>query len=118
MTIVALPILVPFVLIISLLIFRTPKTCRWVGPAGSVALIAVSLLLFINLKEHGILTLNMGGWVAPFGIVLVIDYLSTLMLLVASFILTAISFFAIRFLPAEISVSRFFVFFFSLANGR
>lgn len=117
MNLVALPILVPFVLIISLLIFGTPKTCRWVGPAGSIALTAVSLLLFIKLKEQGILTLNMGGWEAPFGIVMVIDYLSALMLLVTSFILTAISFFAIRFLPGEISISRFFVFFFSLAMG-
>ncbi len=117
MTIIALPILIPFVLIISLLIFRTPKACLWVGPFGGIALMVVSVLLFGKLKEHGILTLNMGGWDAPFGIVLVIDYLSALMLMVSSLILTAISFFAIRFLPPEIPLPRFYIFFFSLAMG-
>ena len=117
MTIVALPILIPFVLIISLLIFRTTKICRWVGPAGSIALMVVSVFLFLQLKEHRILTLNMGGWDAPFAIVLIIDYLSALMLMVSSLILTAISFFAIRFLPPEIPLPRFYLFFFSLAMG-
>jgi len=117
MTIVALPILIPFVLAISLLIFRTPKTCRWVGPLGSFAIFVVSLMLFSRLKTDGILTLNLGGWDAPFGIVLVVDYLSALMLIVSSLILIAVSLFAIRFLPDEIPLPRFYFFFFTLAMG-
>ena len=117
MTIVALPILIPFVLAISLLIFNTPKTCRWVGPLGSLAIFVVSLMLFSRLKTDGILTLNVGGWEAPFGIVLVVDYLSALMLLVSSIILIAVSLFAIRFLPDEIPLPRFYFFFFTLTMG-
>ena len=117
MTIVALPILIPFVLAISLLFFRTPKTCRWVGPLGSLAIFVVSLMLFFRLQTNGILTLNVGGWEAPFGIVLVVDYLSALMLLVSSLILIAVSLFAIRFLPDEIPLSRFYFFFFTLTMG-
>jgi len=117
MTIVALPILIPFVLAISLLFFRTPKTCRWVGPLGSFAIFVVSLMLFFRLQTTGILTLNVGGWEAPFGIVLVVDYLSALMLLVSSLILIAVSLFAIRFLPDEIPLSRFYFFFFTLTMG-
>jgi multicomponent Na+:H+ antiporter subunit D len=117
MTIVALPILIPFVLAISLLFFRTPKTCRWVGPLGSLAIFVVSLMLFFRLQTNGILTLNVGGWEAPFGIVLVVDYLSVLMLLVSSLILIAVSLFAIRFLPDEIPLSRFYFFFFTLTMG-
>jgi len=117
MTIVALPILIPFVLAISLLFFRTPKTCRWVGPLGSLAIFVVSLMLFFRLQTTGILTLNVGGWEAPFGIVLVVDYLSALMLLVSSLILIAVSLFAIRFLPDEIPLSRFYFFFFTLTMG-
>ena len=117
MTIVALPILIPFVLAISLLFFRTPKTCRWVGPFGSLAIFVVSLMLFFRLQTTGILTLNVGGWEAPFGIVLVVDYLSALMLLVSSLILIAVSLFAIRFLPDEIPLSRFYFFFFTLTMG-
>jgi multicomponent Na+:H+ antiporter subunit D len=117
MTIVALPILIPFALAISLLVFRTPKICRWVGPLGSFAMFVVSLMLFSRLKINGILTLNMGGWDAPFGIVLVVDYLSALMLMVSSLILVAVSLFAIRFLPDEIPLPRFYFFFFTLAMG-
>jgi multicomponent Na+:H+ antiporter subunit D len=117
MTIVALPILIPFVLAISLLVFSTPKTCRWVGPLGSLAIFVVSLMLFFRLKPEGILTLNMGGWDAPFGIVLVVDYLSALMLMVSSLILIAVSLFAIRFLPDEIPLPRFYFFFFTLTMG-
>ena len=117
MTIVALPILIPFLLAISLLFFRTPKTCRWVGPLGSLAIFVVSLMLFFRLQTTGILTLNVGGWEAPFGIVLVVDYLSALMLLVSSLILIAVSLFAIRFLPDEIPLSRFYFFFFTLTMG-
>jgi len=117
MTIVALPILIPFVLAISLLFFRTPKTCRWVGPFGSLAIFVVSLMLFFRLQTTGILTLNVGGWEAPFGIVLVVDYLSALMLMVSSLILIAVSLFAIRFLPDEIPLSRFYFFFFTLTMG-
>jgi multicomponent Na+:H+ antiporter subunit D len=117
MTIVALPILIPFVLAISLLFFRTPKTCRWVGPLGSLAIFVVSLMLFFSLQTTGILTLDVGGWEAPFGIVLVVDYLSALMLLVSSLILIAVSLFAIRFLPDEIPLSRFYFFFFTLTMG-
>ena len=117
MTIVALPILIPFALAISLLVLRTTKTCRWVGPLGSFAIFVVSISLFFRLKTEGILTLNMGGWDAPFGIVLVVDYLSALMLMVSSLILIAVSLFAIRFLPGDIPLPRFYFFFFTLTMG-
>jgi len=117
MTQVELPILIPFALAISLLIFNTPKYGRWIGPIGSLAMIVASLYLFTTLQSEGILTLNMGAWEAPFGIVLVIDYLSALMLVVSSFILFAVSLYAVRFLPDDIPLSRFFFFFFTLSMG-
>jgi multicomponent Na+:H+ antiporter subunit D len=117
MTIIALPILLPFVLIITLLVFRSPKISQWIGQSGSILIFLVSVILFSKIKSHGILTLNVGGWEAPYGIVLVVDYLSGLMLVVSSFILIAISFFSIRFLPPDVLLHRFFLFFFSLAMG-
>jgi len=88
-----------------------------VGPLGSFAIFVVSLMLFSRLKTNGIVTLNMGGWDAPFGIVLVVDYLSALMLMVSSLILIAVSLFAIRFLPDDIPLPRFYFFFFTLTMG-
>jgi multicomponent Na+:H+ antiporter subunit D len=75
------------------------------------------VVLFLLVQKHGVLALQMGGWDAPFGITLVVDYLSALMLIVAAIILFAISVYALNFLPDTIKINRFFVFFFGLAMG-
>jgi len=116
-TFVALPILIPFSLIISLLVFRSDKLARWIGILGSGLLILLSVYLFILVQQHGVVALQMGGWEAPFGITLVVDYLSALMLIVSSLIIFSIAVYAHRFLPEEIRPNRFFVFFFGLTMG-
>ena len=114
---IALPLLIPFAIAISLLIFRSEKLSRWMGPVGSLAILAVSVYLNYLLQQNGIMSLNTGGWVAPFGIVLVIDYLSSLMLMVSSLIAFVIALFANRNLPDDIPLSRFYFFFFTLIMG-
>ncbi|MFW6259897.1 MAG: proton-conducting transporter membrane subunit, partial [Tangfeifania sp.] len=116
-TLVALPVLIPFVLIIGMLVCRSEKLARWLGPAASGLLLLLSVFLFVLVQKHGVLALQMGGWEAPFGITLVVDYLSALMLIVAAVILFAISIYALNFLPDSIKINRFFVFFFGLSMG-
>ena len=116
-TLVALPVLIPFVLIIGMLVCRSEKLARWLGPAASGLLLLLSVFLFVLVQKHGVLALQMGGWEAPFGITLVVDYLSALMLIVAAVILFAISIYALNFLPDSIKINRFFVFFFGLTMG-
>jgi len=117
MALAAFPILIPFVLIVLLLMVRHPLVSRILGVAGTLLLAATALTLLVSLQDTGIVTLRMGGWEAPFGIVLVIDHLSVVMLLVASLILLAVALYANRFLPEEIPHTRFYIFFFSLAMG-
>ncbi len=114
---VALPILFPLILIILLLVIRSDKVARWIGPLGSGLLILLSVYLFILVQEHGVIALQMGGWEAPFGITLVLDYLSVLMLNVSAIIIFSIAVYALRFLPATIKPNRFFIFFFGLTMG-
>ena len=116
-TFVALPILIPFALIISLLIFRSDKTARWIGLLGSGSLILISVYLFMLVQKYGVIVLQMGGWEAPFGISLVVDYLSALMLVVSALIIFPIAVYALRFLPENIRLNRFFIFFFGLTMG-
>ncbi|HDR50707.1 MAG TPA: Na+/H+ antiporter subunit D, partial [Mariniphaga anaerophila] len=73
--------------------------------------------LFMLVREHGVIALQMGGWEAPFGITLVVDYLSALMLVVSAIIIFSIAVYALRFLPETIKLNRFFVFFFGLTMG-
>lgn len=117
MNIVALPILIPFAIAISLLILRSSKISRWLAPIGTLVMLAVSVYLNYRLQSTGIMTLNTGGWMAPFGIVLVVDYLSSLMLIVSSLIAFVISLYANRNLSEDIPLSRFYFFFFTLNMG-
>lgn len=117
MTIVALPILIPFVFMIVLIIVRSNNWAKWIGIFGSALLCFLSIYLFTLLNEKEIINLNMGGWRAPFGIVLVIDYLSSIMLVISSLIVFAISIYAVYYLEDDHKSTKFYVFFFSLIMG-
>ncbi|MBN2611660.1 MAG: Na+/H+ antiporter subunit D [Bacteroidales bacterium] len=117
MTAVALPILIPFVLIISLLFVKSVRWARVIAIAGSTVLLCVSVYLFIRLGSEKVITLNAGGWPSPAGITLVVDYLSALMLITASVLLLTISIYSVRFLSVSFDRPKFYLFFFSLAMG-
>lgn len=114
---IALPLIVPFMLSILLLATRSDKLSRWIGPLGSIAMLLVALFLNYQLQQQGVISLNTGGWIAPFGIVLVVDHLSSLMLIVSSVIAFVISLYANQNLSDEIPLSRFYFFFFTLNMG-
>lgn len=114
---IALPLLIPFAIAIVLLAVRSDKLSRFIGPLGSLAMLAAAVYLTVELQQRGVMSFNVGGWKAPFGIVLVIDYLSSLMLMVSSLIAFVIALFANRNLPADLPASRFYFFFFTLMMG-
>ena len=117
MMITAFPILIPFVLIILMIISRSVIFSKLTGIAGSILLLIISVIIFYRLDEKAFLVLNMGGWKSPFGITLVIDYLSGLMLIVTSVILLAIAIYAYSFLSSDQRTTKFYIFFFSLIMG-
>jgi len=117
MTVVAFPILIPFVLMLILIMVRSSIWAKWIGVLGSALLCFISIYLFALLKNKEIITLNMGGWRAPFGIVLVIDYLSSIMLIISSLVVLAISIYAVYYMDGNHKSTKFYVFFFSLIMG-
>lgn len=117
MATVALPILFPFLLILVFVVIKSNRAAQIVGVLGSAFLLAISLFLFIQVNEQGILTLNVGGWEAPMGITLVVDHLSVIMLIVTSFIVFAISIYAIGFMVGNHKTNKFYIFFFALIMG-
>jgi multicomponent Na+:H+ antiporter subunit D len=117
MTAIALPILVPFLLILVFVLIKSNRAAQFIGVLGSAVLLAVSVYLFVQVTEYGVLALNMGGWDAPMGITLVVDYLSTIMLIVASFIVLAVSIYAIGFMSGSHKTNKFYIFFFGLVLG-
>lgn len=82
--ILLLPILVPFLTAVILLLFWHNRLIqRRINVAGSVLLFASSLVLLLNVERNGIQVTQIGGWPAPFGITIVADLFSAIMVVMA-----------------------------------
>jgi multicomponent K+:H+ antiporter subunit D len=85
----SLPILLPMLAAIILLLPPCGKSLfarRLASIVMAIITFAVSVLLLINIHSHGINVYAIGNWSAPFGIVLVADMLSTLLVTLTSFL--------------------------------
>lgn len=92
----ALPILIPLITIIFLLFnFIKQKWQPWIGFTGALLQLALSVFLAVRVKTHGILVLHTGNWEAPFGITLVVDAFSSVMLVLSGIIAVSISIYSI-----------------------
>ncbi len=76
-----LPILIPFATgIILILVWNNRPLQRIINVIGATALLVESLILLNYVWQNGIQATQMGSWPAPFGITLVADLLSAIML--------------------------------------
>jgi len=83
-----LPLLVPLSAGIAMVFARRSRVAqRWIAMAAAALLVFISFRLAEAVYQNGILSLNLGGWPAPFGIVLVADMLSALLVLASSIVL-------------------------------
>lgn len=79
-----LPLLVPLgSAVAGLLAWRRPSVQRVLSVGGSAGLLAAGLALLAAVDREGLLTAQAGSWPAPFGITLVADLLSAVMVTVA-----------------------------------
>jgi len=87
-----LPILIPFLTAaVSLVAWRRLALQRWLGVGGAFCLLAVAVMLLATVRHDGIQTVQVGNWPAPYGITLVADHFTALMVLVAAVIGTAVA---------------------------
>jgi len=94
--------LVPLVVLIPLLaaagvlaLGRRIRTQTIVSLVALVLTTAVSVALMIGVDSAGTVVVEVGGWPAPFGIVLVVDRLAALLLVVSSVVLLAVLLFSV-----------------------
>lgn len=116
--IVILPILIPVVMGLMMVIF--PKNIRFHQLLSMIAVLAlglVSILLMDDIKENGIQTLQVGGWEAPFGISIVADMFSTLLVLSSSVVSVFCLLFAFRSIGREREEHYFYPLFLFLIAG-
>ncbi|SPJ33660.1 Na+/H+ antiporter subunit D [Kushneria phyllosphaerae] len=84
---VALPILIPLMAgALSMAFWRSRLMQRLIGVAGTAALLGTSIWLFVSVQAQGYVIMNAGGWAAPFGITLVADLLSAIMVVLTGII--------------------------------
>lgn len=85
--IVLLPLLIPLATAIAAIFARKQRrTQRVISVCGSAALFAAAAALLATVHEEGIQTFQAGNWPAPFGITLVVDLLSALMVMVTGLV--------------------------------
>ena len=84
--IVVLPILTPLMTAIFCLIsWQNRQLQRTLSLVGSMLALVLAIGLLRTVQADGIQVLYVGGWVAPFGITLVADLLSTIMVTITAF---------------------------------
>lgn len=113
-----LPVILPLFFIIILLF--VPSKSKWSGYIavfGTFILLVISILIFLKVQDEKILVLQSGSWPAPFGISIVIDIFSSLMLLMSGIIGFTISIYTIAQIDKERFHCRFFIFFMGVLMG-
>ena len=103
-----LPILLPLLCALLLVFTKNKNRVSKILYIGTMTVnTLISLVLLIYVMNHKPITLDFGGWKAPFGIQFLGDTLSLLMVTIASFVVTLIM--AYGFGPAEKRVNRYYL---------
>ncbi len=94
--------LVPLLVLIPLLsaaatlvVVRSPRAQRIVAALGLSAVLVIGAALLVIVDSSGPAVMEVGGWAAPFGIVLVVDRLAALMVVVSALVLLAVLVFSV-----------------------
>lgn len=115
---VLMPILIPLTIGMILVLFR--KNIELQRIVSSIAILATgffSILLMNQIKTEGIQTIQLGGWQAPFGVSMVADMFSALLLLTTSFVAFCCLVFAFRSIGNEREAYYFYPLFLFLITG-
>lgn len=110
---VVLPMVIPLIIGVILAFFpNSIRLQRLLTMMSMVGTLIVSIILLDLIQTNGIITLEFGGWEAPFGIVFVADSFATLLVLTTSLISSIIIIFAFQ----TIGEKREKLYFYSFVN--
>jgi multicomponent Na+:H+ antiporter subunit D len=91
-----LPILIPLLsAVIGLLAWRWRRVQRWLGVLGAAGLLAAALWLLVSVWQGGIRAAQIGNWPAPYGITLVADLFSAIMVVLAGLMGLAVTIYSL-----------------------
>ncbi|MEX1057718.1 MAG: Na+/H+ antiporter subunit D, partial [Natronospirillum sp.] len=97
-----LPILIPLLCAaLSVSLWRSVKYQRWLAILGTGALLVTSIVLLQTTRADGFVVMQMGNWEAPFGITVVADLLSAIMVVLTGIIGFAIAIYSVAATPKQ-----------------
>ena len=115
---IILPVLLPlFTGILNLLAWRAVRLQKIFSLAGATLQLGAGLWLLLNVQHNGIQHLQVGNWPAPFGIVLVADLFSALMVIVAAIVALAVAVYSIAAIDLRRTQVGYYALFFFLLMG-
>lgn len=115
---IALVIIAPFTFaIVMLLLSNHPKTQRWVALFASSVVFVIAILIFRLSLTTGIQTMQAGNWQAPFGITLVVDTFSAIMLVISGTLAVLLTAYSLGQIDVQRVKAGFYPLFFFLLTG-
>ncbi len=116
--VIILPIIIPIIAGMVMVIFRKNIPFqRFLGITALLASIAVSFVLMEEIKVNGPQSLQLGGWEAPFGVTMVADMLSALLLLISGIVALCCLFYSFRSIGRSREEHYFYPLFLFLITG-
>ena len=89
-------LLIPFAAAIACLFcWRVPTIHRGIAVVAMIAYLAASIRLFLAVDSAGVIAVEIGNWPAPFGITLVADLTSAIMVVVTAIIGLAVTIYSL-----------------------
>ncbi len=79
----------------ALALGKRPRAQRIVTVVALTIMLAIGAVMLVVVDTQGALVMEVGGWAAPFGIVLLVDRLAALMIVVSALVLLAVLVFSI-----------------------
>ena len=93
---VPLVVLVPLIgAAAALILGKNPSAQRIVAIVSLMIVLGIGGTLLYLVDTQGPLAMDVGGWAAPFGIVLVVDRLAAMMVIVSALVLLAVLVFSV-----------------------
>ncbi|HUG47192.1 MAG TPA: Na+/H+ antiporter subunit D [Candidatus Limnocylindria bacterium] len=97
-----LPLVIPLAAAgASLVFWGRRRIQRWLAVLGTGSQLLVGVALLVQVRSEGIQVVEIGGWPAPFGIVLVADLLSSIMVVLTGLIGFAVALYSLGTVEAR-----------------
>ena len=91
----AAPLAIPFVTGVAAFLWRDRPAAGRTSVAGAALLLVAAIALMVGVLRDGVIAAQMGSWPAPFGITLVADLLSAVMVVITAITALAVAIYAL-----------------------